>query len=205
MKKVFLPLIVLSLVLSACSLVQAEPTPSLEEIQATAQAIAMTSVAQTEMAKPTEPPTATPVPPTEEPPTEVPTEAVVVPMEVAPTEAPVIVVQPTEAATSGDGECDPFLTAGDKGQRTWVEIQNKTEGPLTLSIYLYPTKLNACGSTSVNLARNGSTTMELIEGCYFLYGWSEGIKQSQMSGEFCFNVKDGNRKWVVFNETIEQR
>jgi hypothetical protein len=214
MKKVLPLILVMAIVLSACTF-NAEPTPSLADIQATAEASALTAIAQTQMAMPTEPPTQTPLPPTEAP-TEIPAEAlaedlqVVVPQEVAPAvetspAAPVVVVQQTEAPSSGDGQCDAYLTAGDKGARTSVRIENKSGGPMTLSIYLYPTALNACGSTSVSLARNGETTMDLIEGCYFLYSWVNGLKPSQSSAEYCFRVKDGPRKWVVFPEVIEQR
>jgi len=213
-RKSFVLTMVLSLVLSACGVIKAEPTMSLEDIQATAQSVALTSVAQTEMAKPTELPTQTPIPPTpiveitEAPATEV----VQLPQEVAPVvvqptvAAPVVVVQPTQA-TSGasDGQCDPYLTAGDKGARTSVRIENRSGGPMTLSIYLYPTKLNACGSTSVTLENRSETTMELIEGCYYLYAWVNGQKPSNASADFCFKAAEGPRKWIVNAETIEQR
>lgn len=212
-RKLFVLITVLSLALSACSVIKAEPTMSLEDIQATAQSVALTSVAQTEMAKPTEPPTQTPIPPTpivevtEEPVTEV----VQIPQEVAPvvpppTEpAPVVIVQPSDASSAGDGQCDPYLTAGDKGARTSVTIKNQSAGPMTLSIYLYPTKLNACGSTSVTLESKSETTMELIEGCYYLHAWINGKKPSNASAEYCFKVADGPRKWIVSAEVIEQR
>lgn len=153
-------IILLSIVLSACG-AQGTPTINPADVQTTAIAAAFTVVAQTQAAIPTN----TPIPPTETP-TATP----------QPTETPVILVTetgllPTLTATvqaSGGGDpCNQALKSNPAGHPTKILLANKTNAPITASLYLNITPFGECGYRGYNLAANDSILItDLTTGCY---------------------------------------
>ena len=189
MNKIFVLLILGTLVLSACG-PEPEPTMSVEEIQGTAVAGAFTMIAETQAALPT----ATPIPPTQTPPpTPIPTDTVA-PFEV-PTQ-PVSAIQPTATAPADLCSDLRHLIPGDAaGPKTTLQIVNEHKSAATISLYLNKTIFGECGYRSYSLTRNGSTTdSSLPQGCYNIWAWSDDPKDAfNSAGYGCINNPD---KWT---------
>ena len=201
MKKLFIPIFVSILFLSACG-TPAEPTMSAEDIQGTAVAAAMTMVAETQAAIPT----ATPIPPTETPsPTPLPTNTI--PPQELPTQS--IFVQPTNNAAAQPTAADicsdlkHVIPSNAAGPTTTVKISNENKSPATVSVYLNKTVFGECGYRSYTLAKNGSTVVTLPQGCYSAWAWSTGGKDTFNASGYglCMNNTD---KWtmIIRGETI---
>lgn len=183
MRKTVIPILLLgALALSACqfnlSAAPAIPTISLVEMQATANAIAQVAIAQTMAAMPTATATATPLPPTPmlEPAT--PTEVLVLP---SPTAAP------TKA--SGTDPCNYTSLSKVNGPHVDVVINARLKGgTMQLRYFLRETPFG-CGYGVTMLSDKNSTTINIPQGCYDIYGMYYGKKNDHFYTYACFEKK----------------
>jgi hypothetical protein len=185
MKRFFILTLASILLLSACG-TPAEPTMSVEEIQGTAVAAAMTMVAETQAAIPT----ATPIPPTDTPsPTPLPTSTVPLPTQP-------LVVQPTATAASDSNECNKFLTTSAAGPTAPIKIVNQTKAPMNISIYLEKTPFGECGYRGYSIPKKGSINIEFPQGVIYAYAWIlEPINTTVSGGPWKPNNTD---KWTIY-------
>ena len=189
------------LILSACG-APAAPTMNPADVQSTAQAAAMTMVAETLAAVPT----ATLVPPTETP-TETP----------LPTETPVSLVTPTLAVTltsttapvsdnSGVDPCATRVLSPKGGRPTVIRVVNTTKSTVRVSMYLNETASHGeCGYRGFDLTKNNDIVYsDLVQGCYNFWAWSLDNNNSfQVSSvTSCINNSD---KWTfeIREDTIK--
>jgi hypothetical protein len=166
-------LIVVALVISACTgaSVDAEPTVSGADIQSTAVAAALTIVAETQAAIPTN----TPLPPTETP-TQTP----------LPTDTPVQTIAVTRTNTPNANPCLGVLNMGDAGPTHDTLIKNKTGGSVILSLQLYtPNDFGTCGVISAP----DSGMVGLPSGYWYAYAWITLKNGKQTSAETSFFVQ----------------
>ncbi|MBV6452037.1 MAG: hypothetical protein MHPDNHAH_02787 [Anaerolineales bacterium] len=192
--RIILILTVVAGLIAACGGMPAVPTISVEEVQGTAVSAALTIVAQTQAAIPTN----TPVPPTETPTsTPAPTDT--------PFETPTFPVVPTNTLASAGGDyCATRVLGSPKGNGTTIKIQNSTKWPVNVSLYLNKTALDECGYRAYSLGKNGSVVItDLVYGCYNLWAWSTDPKKSfNSAGYGCINNPD---KWTfeIREDTIK--
>jgi hypothetical protein len=184
MRKTIIVTLILGVALSACqfnlSAAPAIPTISLVEMQATANAIAQVAIAQTMAAMPTATATATPLPPTPTPVLEpaTPTEVLVLP---SPTAAP------TKA--SGTDPCSYTSLSTVKGPHVDVVINARLEGgTMQLRYFLRETPFG-CGYGVTMLSDKNSTTINIPQGCYDIYGMYSGKKNDHFYTYACFEKK----------------
>jgi hypothetical protein len=204
----FIALTLVALLASACSALNATPTPSLQELQLTAQAAAAATLTA-------QAPKETPVPPTPIPPTPIPviiTEAPVLPPPViiappstgsgqVPTQAPI--AQPI-ADTSGEPNCDGYIKDITEGPRAPVSVVNKKGSTIIFSYYLEPNDLDQCGSGSVNIESDEEGAwLNLPVGCYWLYAWVTTDKRDQSFSGYGCNPAGGTN-WLVFPDRMEE-
>lgn len=178
--------ITLAALLSACGGTPAEPTVSPQDIQATAVAAALTIVAETQAAIPTN----TPVPPTNTPePSPTPTETLPPPPTLDPALVPTFTPLPPTA--SGD-PCNKALGSSVSGTQTKIRLTNETKGSLVISLYLNLTPFGECGFRGYNLDKGGSLTItDLVVGCYNVSVFvTEPKKSSKSFGYGCVNNTD---------------
>ena len=185
--------VVLSLAASACA-PQAAPTTNPLDIQHTAEAGALTMVAQTEAAIPTE----TLVPPTEMPsPTLRPT--------LTPITSPTSGVSPTQTPTavsqssgSTQDNCNKALTSWE-GPTAKLNLANETKpkGLVTLSLSVI-TERGECGYLSQQFESSASLSGPV--GQYSAFAFVDGQKNFQVSGGF--RIAQGSWTIVVKNESI---
>ena len=191
--KFVLSLLILASIVSACAQ-QPVATVNPVDIQSTAAAAAFTIVAETQAAIPT----ATPVPPTDTP--------TVTPL---PTDTPVSLPTSVESATpttvavaanSGNATVDPCanrqLAASPRGRETVIRLANKTKVPIKVSLYLAETAAHGeCGYRYYEISKNNDAVIsDLIQGCYYLWAWSDDPKgKFSSSGYGCINNPD---KWT---------
>ncbi len=176
-------IIAIAMIISACG---AEPPPTVNpaDIGMTAQAAALTIIAQTQAAMPT----ATPLPPTETP-TQIP----------LPTNTPLPL--PTldtgaVAPTAGGDPCATRVLGKPKGKGTVIRIVNTLKVPITVSLYLNETEGHGeCGYRSYTLGKNADVVItDLVYGCYNLWAWSDAQgNKFNSSGYGCINNPD---KWT---------
>jgi len=201
----FLPIIfILALALSACGAQPpAVPTMSSDDVQSTAVASAFTMVAQTQAAIPT----ATPLPPTDLPtstPLPLPTNTAVglptIGVGVTATTGALSAPTTSSSVASGAATTDPcsnrVLGASPQGKETTIRIVNKTNVPVKLSLYLAETASHGeCGYRYYEIAKtNDIVISDLIQGCYYLWAWSDASKSKfNSSGSGCINNPD---KWT---------
>ena len=190
----FLTVIVLAgMILSACG-APAAPTMNPADVQSTAQAAAMTMVAETQAAVPT----VTPLPPTETPTqtpvaTDTPLPLPTLAVSLTPTTAPA-------GAGNGNATVDPcsnrILSYSPKGKPTIIRIANTTKATVNVSLYLNETEGHGeCGYRAYKLSKNNDVVItDLVYGCYSLYAWSDDPKEKfNASGGGCINNPD---KWT---------
>lgn len=187
---------ILSLLLSACGNTPVEPTKSAEEIQATAVAMAMTMIAETQAAIPTDtmvPPTDTPVPTAI--PTETPIPTATVDMAIAsPTIIPTVTSQPASPTPNAD-PCNKALTAWEGPSATLnILYEYKPQGKddkVVVSLWVM-TDLGECGFLS-DLSTGPV-------GNYSAAAYIDGTKDFKVFGGFHLN----EAQWdiVIRNETI---
>lgn len=193
MKKILFLLLATTLLLTACG-PEAVPTASIEEIQATAVAAAMTMVAETQAAIPT----ATPVPPTNTPePTPLPTNTVP-PLDV-PTQSLSIPTQPVAAqptATTSANDCDKPLASDPAGPRAPIKIINETKASVNVSLWLSKTVFGECGYRGYSIPRNNSISIEFPMGDIYGYAWIlEPVNKTVSGGPWGPNNTD---KWELY-------
>jgi len=164
---------------------------SLEEIQGTAVAAAMTMVAETQAAIPT----ATPVPPTNTPePTPFPTNTTV-PLDI-PTQSLLptqpVAAQPTATSASS---CDKPLASNPDGPTAPIRIVNQTKAPVNISLWLDKTPFGECGYRGYSIPKNNSITIEFPQGSIYGYAWIlEPINKTVSGGPWRPNNTD---KWTL--------
>lgn len=178
-------LIVIAMIIGACG---AEPPPTVNpaDVAGTAQAAALTIVAQTQAAIPTN---------TIPPPTDTPTQTAIATNTqlVLPTQEVSLLPSPTTAATD---PCATRVIGKPKGKETIIRIWNNTKTPITVSLYLNETEGHGeCGYRSYNLAKNADVLItDLVYGCYNLWAWnSSGKPNFNSRGYGCVNNPD---KWT---------
>ena len=162
-KKVIMIGLAVALLLSACGAGE-PPVPTIDpnSIVSTAQAAAFTMIAQTQAAIPTATFTETPLP------TPLPTDTPIP----SPTVDPATLASPT--ATSGtigsDDPCWHPLPGDAPGNPTVLRIKNKTNGPITITVYLYQkTAFGECGYRVYDIAKGESVTLnDALQGNYAL-------------------------------------
>jgi hypothetical protein len=190
---IFTVIAIIALILSACGAEPPPPTMNAVDVQNTAVAAAMTMIADTQAAIPTD----TPLPPTEAPTqTLVPTDTPVPP----PTLNVTLTSTLAPTSTSGAGGVDPCanrVLAPKKGRATTIRVVNTTNVTVRVSLYLNETAAHGeCGYRGFDLAKNNDIVYDdLVQGCYNLWAWSlDGKKPFQVaSGTSCINNPD---KWT---------
>ena len=175
---------VVTLLVSACGPAP-EPTPSILEIQDTAVALALTSVAITKAALPTETPVPTQVPTLAETSTPFPTLAPLA----SPT-SPAVAV-PTNTQTDPCNEPPP---AEPKGKMVRVRFVNKSKGMVNLSFgMMKENEKGECGTYSFTIGPQTSPEVEVLAGCYWGYAWITGTEPSIARSSSAICLTDPNR------------
>jgi len=169
-KKIIPTLALLAVILTACGGQPAEPTLSPEQVQGTAISAALTMVAMTQAAIPTN----TPLPPTEAPsPTPLPTYTPF------PSPTPDFALLPTAtqaAAASGSGgedNCLHPINRGEAGPTSNIRFENETGGTVTLSLNLRTNLHGQCGAETYIVKKNEKLVISMPKGEYFAYAWIE--------------------------------
>jgi len=191
-------LLVITVFISACGSASTTPAITVEEVQNTALAAAVTVVAQTQAAIPTNtlvPPTLTP---TETP---LPTETLLSP----PTSVEMTFTPLPQALPSVDPCSTRILGASPRGRETTILIVNTVKTSVTLSLYLNETaSWGECGYRSYTLGpRDSLQITDLIQGCYNLWAFNNDPKNPvNASGGGCINNPD---KWTfeIFSGNIK--
>ncbi len=196
MWRVLFASVLLGLVLTACG-PAAAPTIDAAQVQATAAAEAATMVAQTQAAMPT----STPIPPS---PTPTDTPAPSPTLETLPTLQPGSTVSPADSnsGTPGGDPCSGLLVANAAGPLTTIKIDNAVKAPITVSLYLNPTKFGECGYRSYSLGPLDSVYLtDLPQGCYSAFALINDPKKPSKaftSQAMCANNDD---KWTFIVQT----
>ncbi len=190
-----------SLLVAGCSAVKSAPTPSLQELQLTAQASAAQTLTAQAPSPTTIPPTPIPPTPTLEPIIVAAPTSVVAPQELPSVEQPVVIVPAATEAGTKELDCSGAINAGTEGGRAPVQIINKKGASILFSYYLEPNAFGQCGSGSVNI-EDESESLNLPQGCYFLYAWvtHKGREQS-FQGYGCNPPKGAT--WVIYPDRME--
>lgn len=198
MKKKFLTIftILILVTLSACG--SAEPTMSAEDLANTAVADAWIAITQTQAALPT----ATPIPPTNTP---EPTATQ------QPTFPPTLPPLPTLAAATVAGPtvdvCNQIPVAKPNGAVTTVEIRNQSQGQANLSFGMNtPNAQGECFTYSFSLGMGDTVTAQVLTGCYWGYAWIDGPEDSNArSGDTLLCLPDSLPTYhvVISKERIE--
>jgi hypothetical protein len=165
-KKIIPTLALLALIATACGGGQAEPSLSPEQVQGTAISAALTVVAATQAAVPTN----TPLPPTDIPsPTPLPT------FTALPSPTPDFALLPTatQAAASSGGEdnCLHPINRGEAGPTSNVRFENESGGTVSLSINLRTNLFGQCGAETYIIKKNEKLTIAIPKGEYWAYAW----------------------------------
>ena len=168
-----------------------EPTMSPADVQGTAMAAALTMVAETQAAIPTD----TPIPPTETPmPSPTPSLTQVIfgtpSFEVFPTA--------TLASTSGDANCNQPLTKWD-GEVVKLTARNNTKpkGLVTLSLF-FTTDYGACGYIGAQF--DNSVTLSVPTGVFSAGAFVDGKKDFKVFGGG--RITPGSWSLSIENEAI---
>lgn len=184
MKKLIAISMLMAVLLSACG--AQTPTTPTPDVLATANAAAATMIAQTQAAIPT----ATLIPPTD---TALPSPTLAPTLPPPPTSS-VPTLAPTTAPNANGDPCNAPLAPSPDGKMTTIKIDNQSSGPANVSLYLSKTPFGECGYRSFSLSKNGSTIVEMPQGCYSVYAWVNNPKKpSTASGGGCINNSD---KWT---------
>jgi hypothetical protein len=194
MKKKFLTLFSILIILTLAACGSAEPTMSAEDIANTAVANAWISITQTQAALPT----ATPVPPTNTP---EPTATLFPTLPPLPTLAPA-----TVAAGPTTDVCNQIPVPKPKGPVTTVEIRNQSQGQVNLSFGMNtPNEQGECFTYSFSIGMGDSVTAQVLTGCYWGYAWITANEPSNArSGDSLMCLPDSLPTYhvVITKETI---
>ena len=173
-----------------------EPTPSILEIQDTAVALALTSVAITKAALPTITPIPTQIPTLAEPPTPVPT----LPLLASPTSP--VAAAPTNTQTDPCNEPPPI---DPKGTTVQVRFVNQSKGMVNLSFgMIQENDEGECGTYSFTIGPQMSPEVTVLAGCYWGYAWITGTEPSIAKSVTSICLTDTNqvRGVTITKETI---
>lgn len=203
-RKLLLMGVVFILLASACG-PQGTPTANPIDIQHTAEAAALTMVAETQagvptatsvpptdIPSPTSPPTSTPIPlPTSETPGSIPVGAPTF-TQAAPQ------AQPTAGSGGGENNCNQPLTSW-QGPTANFSIANQTkpQGTIVLSMYVV-TELNQCGYLIITGDSFSGPVGQYTAGAFIT-----GKQNFKAFGSF--RITEGNWAIVVKNDSIEAR
>lgn len=190
----FLTILVLAaLIVSACGAEPPPPTMNAVDVQNTAVAAALTMVAETQAAIPTN----TPLPPTEAPtqtppPTETPLPQPTLNVTLTSTTAPVV-----SNTNTGVDPCANRVLSPKQGKETIIRVVNTTNVTVRVSMYLNETAAHGeCGYRGFDLTKNNDIVYsDLVQGCYDLAAWSIDSKNNfgYVYGGGCINNPD---KWT---------
>lgn len=169
MKKKFLSIVSMLIIITLSACGSAEPTMSVEDLANTAVADAWIAITQTQAALPT----ATPIPPTFTP---EPTATL------APTLQPLPTLAPLATAAAGAPATDPcnqIPQLEPKGAVTNVEFTNDSQGQVNLSFGMTtPNDKGECYTYSFGLGRGDVVPAKVLVGCYWGYAWITGDEPS---------------------------
>lgn len=191
MNRLFILFATATLLLSACG-PGPEPTLSPAEVQGTAMAAALTMVAGTQAAMPTN----TPIPPTEttmptQVPSPTPTTFTQLNLDALPTYTPV-------TTTSNNNDCNQPLTTWD-GESAKLIVRNNTKpkGVVTLSLY-FTTVTGQCGYIGGRVESSATWTVPL--GVFSAGAFVDGKKDFKVFGSG--KITSGSWSLWIENEGI---
>lgn len=198
-KKLIPTLVLLAVFVSACGGQPEAPALSPEQVQGTAISAALTMVAQTQAAVPTN----TPLPPTDIPsPTPLPT------FTQLPSPTPDFALLPTatQAAASSGGEdnCLHPINRGEAGPTSNVRFENETGGNVSLSLNLRTNLFGQCGAETYVLKKNEKLTVSMPKGEYWAWAWIQHADGDETTavGTFVNRVGDNHLFVVKIRETV---
>jgi len=197
MKRKFMPAVSFFVVmaLAACG---PKPAPELSvtDVQNTAVALALTEIAITQSAIPTN----TPVPPT--PTTDMATLAI---LPTVALETP-IVAPPASSIASPTPDCyQPAPPTKDLlGTTVNIKFVNKADGPVSLSMGMYaPNDQGECYTFGLGISNNGSEVVTILSGCYWISGYQNGPKPSTPRADYiCLTDTNQTRGVTINNNSI---
>lgn len=182
--------LVIIIILAACG-----PTPAPElnvtDIQKTAVAIAMTNLAMTQSAIPTN--TSIPI-------TEAPTLVTLpTPALDTPTIAPI-----TNSNPSPTSDCYQPAPAKLSGTTIQIRLVNKSDGPVNLSMGMYaPNDHGECYTFAFFVSKNTSKDIRILSGCYWIAGYQNGPKPSTPRVNYiCLDTTVDGRGLSINNSSI---
>lgn len=199
MKRKFLRIVSLFVVmaLAACG---PKPAPELSvtDVQNTAVALALTGIAMTPSAIPTN----SPVPPTPIPITEAATLAILPTLALeTPIAAPI-----TNSNASPTPDCYQPAPVPAKLEGTTVEVRfkNRAGGPVDLSMGMYqPNEYGECFTFAFSLSDKGSDVVTILSGCYWISGYQNGPKPSTPRADYlCLDDTTQTRSVTINENTI---
>ena len=195
MKKKFLSIISILIVVTLAACGSAEPTVSPEDLASTAMADAWIAITQTQAALPT----ATPIPPTFTP---EPTFTLLPTLPPLPTFSASTEVVPTEGVCGKVISDFPSL----KGTFATVEFVNRSQGRLDFSFGMNsPNEYGECITYSFSLGMGDTVSAKVLNGCYWGWGWINGAEPSQpRTGDVLLCMPDSLPTYhvVITKETI---
>jgi hypothetical protein len=170
------------------------PGLSVTDVQNTAVALALTEIALTQSAIPTD----TPVLPT--PATQV---ATLVTLPTVALETPII-APITSSNASPTPDCYQPPPAKLLGTTVQIKLVNKSDGPVNLSMGMYePNDQGECFTFAFSISKNGSEVVTLLSGCYWAAGYQNGPKPSTPRvGYICFTDTTQVRGLTISNNAI---
>ncbi len=193
MKKKFLTIFSILIILTLAACGSAEPTMSAEDLASTAVANAWIAITQTQAALPT----ATPIPPTNTP---EPTPTLFPTLPPLPTLAPATVAGPTVDV------CNQIPVPKPKGPVTTVEIRNQSQGQANFSFGMNtPNAQGECFTYSFSLGMGDTVTAQVLTGCYWGFAWINAKEPSNASsGDSILCLPDSLPTYhvVITKETI---
>jgi hypothetical protein len=199
MKKTWLILALISLILAACGGGDATPVFSAEDVEQTALADARTMVANTQAAMPTHTlvPADTPVSPSPVP-TETSISLTTVPLPTIAQPTPTTFAsQPTPTSADSTGGCYPMQEWEVESAK--VNVYNQTKGVVTISVNV-TLATGECGSFSLRYEKANSMVVPL--GCAWVWAWVDGKEDFTHSTSFCMDTPR-NYNLTVTNDGIK--
>ncbi len=194
MKKKFLTILSILIVITLAACGSAEPTVNAGDLASTAVADAWIAITQTQAALPT----VTPIPPTNTPePT----------FTLAPTLPPLPTLAPaTVAAGPTTDVCNQIPVEKPQGPLTNVEFRNESQGQVNLSFGMNtPNEKGECFTYSFSLGMGDVVSAKVLTGCYWGYAWITASEPSNArSGDTLLCLPDSTPTYhvVITKETI---
>ena len=200
---IFTQLLIITLIISACSAKIVTPTAQAIDLQGTIAAAAFTSVAQPQTAIPT----STPLPPTAIP---TDTQVALATFPPAPTiDATLLVPTPGGISGTEDPCIHQVLPAVLTGDPIRIRIDNPTRATLNVSVYLQQNGPGTqCGYRAYTLAPSQSLVInDLVVGCYTVWAWNPDPQGYFMvtNGTSCLNTSSTSWTFDVSTNGIRLR